>query len=384
LPVLVTGVLLFPGFSGSLNLGQNATLTLAIVVWGWALAARGRPGWGGVVWGLLAFKPVWVLAFFMVPLLTRRWRMCLAMLAAGAALCLLTLPFVGLHSWFDWLEIGKEGADTYDREKNWIFLSRDLLSIPRRWWIDFERPYWDRLEGDLWVWHLFGKEVKIPVWLANWLGGRVLLLFALENTVRMAVMRWRKAAPPDGPPAAYLFLGAWMCCYHFMYYDAVLGSLGLFLLFTEPRRYLSPLLVALRPLPNDAAGPAVVAYHRPALPEQLPPSAPLDVPPGAVWTLNRLAPTAWVLLLLIHYLFPVLNWGSHWGTPWDTLTLAGVWAWCGWQWLRHGNKVAASWEQGQPAERPVDVVLVSEAERNGEAGGSVGLVPRPTLPGDAS
>ena len=23
---------------------------------------------------------------------------------------------------------------------------------------------------------------------------------------------------------------------------------------------------------------------------------------------------------------------------WDTFTLAGVWAWCGWQWLRHGEK----------------------------------------------
>ena len=27
---------------------------------------------GGLVWGLLAFKPVWALAFFFVPLLTAR------------------------------------------------------------------------------------------------------------------------------------------------------------------------------------------------------------------------------------------------------------------------------------------------------------------------
>jgi hypothetical protein len=289
-----------------------------------------------------------------------------------------------VQSWFDWLSIGKEAAETYDRERNWIFLSRDLLSIPRRWWIDFDRPWWDRLEGDLWVWNVWGDTyVRIPIWLANWLGGWALVLLALENTVRMAVMRWRRAAPPDGPPAAFLFLGAWMCCYHFMYYDALLGSLGLFLLFTEPRRYLSPLLVALGRLRNEAAGSAVVAYHRPGLPPGLVPPALLDVTPRAVWTLNRLAPTAWVLLLIIHYVFPALNWGNHWGTPWDTFTLAGVWAWCGWQWLRHGEKVATSWGDGQPATPLIDVVPVGEEERNGES------TPDPTaisasLPGDAS
>ena len=81
----------FPGFAGSINLGQNATLTLTILVWGWAFAARGRPVLGGIIWGLLAFKPVWALAFFLVPLLSRRWRMCLAMVGTGIGFGLLTL-----------------------------------------------------------------------------------------------------------------------------------------------------------------------------------------------------------------------------------------------------------------------------------------------------
>jgi hypothetical protein len=380
-PVLAPAIMMFPGYAGSINLGQNATLTLAIVIWGWALTARGRPLLGGLVWGLLAFKPVWALAFFLVPFLSRRWRMCLAMVAGGAVLGLLTLPFVGVPSWFDWLAIGKEAAETYDRERNWIFLSRDLLSVPRRYLLDFDKGYWERLEQPFW---LFGRW-QVPVGLVCFLWGWMMLLFALENTIRLTVMRWMRPASTDGPPAAFLFLGAWMCCFHFMYYDALLGALGLFLLFTEPRRFLSPLLVALAPLRNHVAGRTVVAYHQSALSEALPPPVPFELWPRAVWTLNRLAPTAYLLLLLIHYVFPGLGLGSHWGTPWDTFTLAGVWAWCGWQWLRHGEKVATSWADADPAEASFDVVQVNVVEKNGEAGPAPAEEAiRPSLPADSA
>jgi hypothetical protein len=361
-PVIATAIMIFPGFAGSIDLGQNATLTLTIVVWGWALTARGRPVLGGMVWGLLAFKPVWAMAFFLVPFLARRWRMALAMVAAGAALGLLTLPLVGVGSWFDWLAIGKEAAETYDREKNWVFLSRDLLSVSRRWLINFDKGYWERLDDTV---NLFGRW-PVTVGFACSLLGWTSLLFVLEATIRLAVMRRRPAPAADGPPAAFLFLGAWMCCYHFMYYDALLGSLGLFLLFTEPRRYLSPLLVVLSPLRNALAGRSTVAYHQPALPEALPPPVVADLTPRAVWTLNRMAPTAFCLLIVIHYLFPVLELGNHWGPPWDTFALAGVWAWCGWQWLRHGDRVATSWGEDAPGESAFDVVPMGEAERNGE------------------
>jgi len=316
-----------------------------------------------MVWGLLAFKPVWALAFLLVPLLARRWRFGLAMVATGTALALVTLPFVGVHSWFDWLSIGKEATDTYDREKNWIFLSRDLLSVPRRFLLDFDKGYWERLDQPF---RLFGRwEINVSL-LCTLIGG-AMIGFALESTVRLAVLRRKQAPAADGPPAAFLFLGAWMCCYHFMYYDALLGALGLFLLFTEPRRYLSPLLVALAPLRNAVAGRAVVAYHQPAPPEVLPPPVVLQLGPRSIWALNRMAPTAVLLLVLIHYLFPLLGWGSHWGTPWDTFTLAGVWAWCGWQWLRHGEKVATSWGDPEPAALALDVELVNGPQKNGEA-----------------
>src|SRR5262249_57826381 len=113
-PVRVPCIMLWPGYAGSVNLGQNATLTLTILIWGWALTARGRPVLGGMVWGLLAFKPVWALAFFLVPFLSRRWRFCAAMVATGCGLAVLTLPFVGVQSWRDWLAIRKEAAGVDD------------------------------------------------------------------------------------------------------------------------------------------------------------------------------------------------------------------------------------------------------------------------------
>src|SRR5262249_40870651 len=71
-PVATLLLMMFPNFGGSLYLAQNATLSLAILVWGWVLLTRGHEGWAGTVWGLLAFKPVWAVSFFLVPVLTRR------------------------------------------------------------------------------------------------------------------------------------------------------------------------------------------------------------------------------------------------------------------------------------------------------------------------
>src|SRR5262249_692738 len=102
-PLAVVGVLLFPGFAHTLNLGQNGILMLTLFIWGWLLLAGGRPISGGILWGMFAFKPVWAAAFFLVPLVTRRGRVCLAMLGTAGSLAAFTLPFVGWQSWLDWL-----------------------------------------------------------------------------------------------------------------------------------------------------------------------------------------------------------------------------------------------------------------------------------------
>jgi hypothetical protein len=288
-PVAALTIMVFPGIAGTIALGQNALLSLTIFVWGWVLIARGRPGWGGVIWGLLAYKPVWAMAFFLVPVLTRRWRMALAMLATGTTLALLTLPFVGWHSWLDWLQVGREANQTYNVDENWIECSRDLLSVARRWLIDFNLP------SD-------GRDLN---WLVPALIGWSLLLFVLEYTMRTACLQWHRSAPLVGPGAAFVLLGAWLCCYHFMYYDVMLAALPVLLLFTEPRRYLEPIL--------------------------------LSVTASSTVVLNRMAPTILALLIVTQPLWYIERWRMP---PGDTFLLLILWVWCGWRWMQESHLAA--------------------------------------------
>ncbi|HVL12743.1 MAG TPA: glycosyltransferase family 87 protein, partial [Gemmata sp.] len=219
LPLAIIVLFLFPGTRGGLDLGQNPTLSLAIVVWGWALAARGYAFAGGAVWGLFAFKPVWGLAFFVIPVLMRRWRFCLGTAVAGLTLVALTIPLVGVQSWRDWLEVGKRAAALYNVDYNWIHLSRDVQSVPRRILHDFSLPREER-------------ETRLAAALGWLLWGGI---FATT-----AVVYLRKGDPSraTGVGAAFLFLGAVLTCYRFMYYDALLAAAGCAVLFAEPARFL--------------------------------------------------------------------------------------------------------------------------------------------------
>src|SRR5688572_9521181 len=209
---------IFPGTRGGMDLGQNPMVSLCIVVWGWALASRGYNVAGGIVWGLFAFKPVWAAAFFLVPLLMRRWRFCVAMVLTGAAFGAITLPFVGLDSWFHWLEVGKEATELYKVNDNWIHLSRDLQGIPRRALIDFTKSDEHRNTPLI-------HNLAIGLWLA---------VFAA--TVAVYLLRGDRSKP-TGLSAGFLFLGAYLACFHFMYYDALLASAGLAVLFADPKKF---------------------------------------------------------------------------------------------------------------------------------------------------
>jgi hypothetical protein len=296
-PLAALTIMVFPGIGGTVALGQNALLSLIILAWGWVLIARGRHGWGGAIWGLLAYKPVWAMAFFLVPVLTRRSRMALAMLATGTALALLTLPFVGWHSWLDWLQVGREANQTYDADQNWIECSRDLLSAARRWLLDFNSP----------------SETRDQNWLVPALVGWSLLLFVLEATIRTACLHWRRPAPIVGPGAAFVLLGAWLCCYHFMYYDVMLAALPVLLLFSEPRRYLEPILLAV------TARSTIV--------------------------LNRVAPTILALLIVSQ---PIWYLERLRMPPGDTVLLLILWLWCGWRWINDTGAAAVA-ENGHGA-----------------------------------
>jgi hypothetical protein len=270
-PVAATLLMVFPGFAGAINLGQNPVLSLTLLLLGWWLLGRGRPGLGGVSWGLLAFKPVWAAAFFLAPLLTRRWRFASAMLLTGLALGALTLPVVGWQAWLEWLAVGRLASQEYHHFESWVILSRDLLNLPHRWLLHFDHE----LAADP------GRPLPTLLGWALWLA-------VVGATAFVALARRRAPAPLDGPPAAFILLGAYLSCYHFMYYDVLLAALPVCLLFTGPGSYRE------------------VRFWPPAV--------------------------LLALLIALPYLCAFLD-PTHHYPPCDTFCLLALWGWSGWSWL---------------------------------------------------
>jgi arabinofuranan 3-O-arabinosyltransferase len=342
-PIATIAVLIYPGCRVAIDLGQNPTISLCIALWGWVLVTRRREWAGGAVWGLFAFKPVWGLAFFLVPLVMGRWRVCLAMVGTGAALAACTLPFVGLHSWFDWLAVGAEAAELYNRSQNWINLSRDLQGIPRRFLHNFALPEAER-ETPL------AQAVAWSLWGIVFVSTVLIYRLRADRTKRVGL----------GP--AYLFLGAWLTCYRFMYYDVLLSLVGVACLCAEPWRLLNsrvfglhfarqslqtgtdirPTLAAVQPL-----GPRLLGYMN---------SFPLTLIIG-LFVLDNL-----LTRLQIEATIGVLAWGttsaapdgsvirssprfaadSSINYPWDTLLILLLWGWCGWRLVRGDDRNSES------------------------------------------
>jgi arabinofuranan 3-O-arabinosyltransferase len=272
-----------PGYSGALNLAQNSLLTLFVLMLGWRQLQLGRPGRAGVVWGLMAFKPVWAAAFFLVPLLTRRWRMAAAMVVTGAALSAATLPLVGWHTWVDWVQIGSKASDLYATCESWIFLSRDLIGVPRRYLLTFTNDY---------------AAVDDPRAQRATAIGLGLWLAPLAVTVAAMIRRGPRAARvTNGPQAAFVLFGSWLACYHFMYYDVLLAYLPCCLLYAEPRRVLRRVVRGM--------------------------------PPGTWCGLARSAVVTALLICLsaIPYYSTHRDPTYHF-PPWDTLCVVFLWLWC--------------------------------------------------------
>jgi arabinofuranan 3-O-arabinosyltransferase len=278
LPVATAAILLTPGCQPGIDLGQNNVFTLLILLGGWTLASRGHDYAGGAVWGLLAFKPVWGLAFILAPLLLRRWKFVLGTAVVGLAFVAFTIPFVGVQSWKDWIEVGKEATETYSKDGNWNNLSRDVSGLTKRLMIDFDTPQ-NRLDvavpnivsntalafvavTTISIYLISFDRRKWVVLLAGWLAVFFYLMagladphkpflshpgtlelffgiFAFVFLTNVILHLFKKLpSPVVGFPAGFLLLGSYLCGYRFMYYDGVLAFLGFAVLLLEPRSLL--------------------------------------------------------------------------------------------------------------------------------------------------
>jgi hypothetical protein len=340
-PVAISAIILFPGYSANLNLGQNGILVLTLLIGGWALLSRGWPQLAGISWGLLAFKPVWAAAFFLVPLLTGRWRVCASMLATIVALFTATLWFADFRTWLEWFQVGRDAAALYGIDENWVHLSRDLVSIPRRWLLNFAT--------------VDPNSVGLAADLAGW----AILLGVFECTVRLVILRRDQARAFVGPPAAFLLFGAWLSGFHFMYYDILLTALPVLLLLTDPVRFLRPVLVIFRSLAGNRADGDLADYFSPRLASTYPRSTAVSqVGYHSIGVLNSMTLSLIVLLLLAESLLPYLGIAVSVsvpglanspipmplkystaipGTPWSTFCIIALWLWCGWLLLRQAR-----------------------------------------------
>jgi hypothetical protein len=354
-PVAALLILYSADFFGNQILGQNAVISLAVVLWGWVLVSRDQDVLGGAVLGLLAYKPVWAMSYFFVLLLTRRWRGCLAMLACGALQGLLTLPLVGMHSWLEWKEIGAEVAYGNRVWHNWIHLSRTIQSIPRRYLVDFDLPEAERdaLAIDIVCWALY--------------------LLVIELSVRLIVMRGRDARAVAGPGAAFVLSAAWLCCFQHMYYDAMLSFPAIIVLLLDPRSLLRP-----RYLARDFARWQHLRLGRWTLLRTTPRQDGVACATGdaAVLTLPGAATYGWiknpVVLLPIVMIYTLQNWLIPAGhvsdnDPFTILSVMALWLYCGWLWTCQAEPAPAE-RAAQPATGSDSriTVLTTEAE-NGQA-----------------
>jgi hypothetical protein len=172
-------------------------------------------------------------------------------------------------------------------------------------------------------------------------------MIVIEITLRVYSLRKQRTIPLTGPVAGFFLLGGWLWCYHFMYYDSLISALGVFVILSHPKEFLTPKPFTL----TSASG--------------CPPGLTEKNSPGHSVTIyfNSTVLTGVFLLVLVENLFngldlratfvpaffapkgasnpadpssPALMVSSGQIYPWETFIVIVLWMWCGWQTLKKG------------------------------------------------
>jgi hypothetical protein len=236
----------------------------------------------------------------------------------GVLQILLTLPFVGVHSWFEWYDISREGARSYNKWPGWVSCARDLNSLPRQVLIDWKADH-DAQD----------KSLSFEMTLITY----VLIATFFEATIRLTALRMRGRRSWIVPGAAFLLIGLWFCCWRITYYDTLLVALPAALLLCVPAPVTVPFFVyRSRPLWTFGGAELRLPLRRFGL----------------------------VCNPLVVGLLPIMVWEpSWWGVPWIQALFALLWLWAGWLWLRSRDPAAAAVAAAPPATAAVEAAVPS-------------------------
>ena len=160
-------------------------------------------------------------------------------------------------------------------------------------------------------------------------------------------------ARPTGLSAGFLFLGAYLTCFHFMYYDVLLAVAAIAVLFADPKRFVRAEPFAVAPAAAGPAPPADRAVPLPTLPKPLGArmlgyvnSFPLTVVLGLFLMENSVSGMDLQATVAFgYYATPATDGSTNARVPrvradtgarypTDTFLLLALWGWCGWRLVR--------------------------------------------------
>lgn len=131
--LLLLLLLTYPAIFFNYSLGQNGLLSLGMVLvasWCWV---RGKDGWAGAWLGLLLFKPNWLVALGWWPVVQRRWRVVLGVMASVAGLVGLSMLIWGLEPWLTYLALAPRLANISSGTNYLLDEQYTILSLTRRY-----------------------------------------------------------------------------------------------------------------------------------------------------------------------------------------------------------------------------------------------------------
>jgi hypothetical protein len=157
-PAVVLLLFSFPSFFYSFVLGQNGIQTMGVVLLGLYALKRNKPLLAGTWWGLLLYKPNWLLAVGWIPVVAKNSRMILGLASGIICLSLISIAFLGLSSFASYFSVFTDLLGLHNLPQYPLESQYSLLSLVRR-------VVGINLSADLIGWSVVAMIIGVTLWL---------------------------------------------------------------------------------------------------------------------------------------------------------------------------------------------------------------------------